>query len=193
MIVKSTAGAIALALLSPALISSSNPVLFGDYPLVKKVTCDRGTGTAFRIGRTRFLSVDHVTRNTGCKIDGVAFWTQPEPEADFSVLEVPIGRGGAFKVSCEGFKRGQHYWAIGWAGGRVQRVISLYSYGTYADNGMAVLIGSPTVIPGMSGGPVINERGEVVGTVNMYNPWQPISLSRALRDTGVCKSVAGRA
>ena len=180
-------GAIALALSSPASLPAA-PQVFGDYPLVKKVQCDEGSGTAFRVGRTRFLSVDHVTKHTNCRIEGVQFWTQAEPKLDFSVLDVPLPRGGAFKISCEGFVRGRHYWAIGHAYGGPQRVIGLYSYGYRAANGMDILIGSPTVIPGMSGGIVMNSAGEAVGTVNMFSPFFPISLSRALKDTSLCNS-----
>jgi S1-C subfamily serine protease len=45
------------------------------------------------------------------------------------------------------------------------------------------------VIPGMSGGPVIDQTGAVVGTTNAYMPDTGISFSRDLRDT----SFAGRA
>ena len=181
--------AAALALCIPSSLASAIPT-FGDYPLVKKITCGKGSGTAFRVGRTTLLSVDHVTRNEACKIDGVAFWVKPEPDTDFSVIELAGPKAGGFKINCEGFKAGEYYWAIGHAMGGAQRVISLYSYGRYAWNGMAALWGYPTVIPGMSGGPIINIRGEVVGTVNMYNPFAPVSLSRELRDTSVCKGKA---
>jgi S1-C subfamily serine protease len=52
--------------------------------------------------------------------------------------------------------------------------------------GKRVLIGEYNYIPGMSGGPVLDELGQVVGTVNAYIPGTPISLSREMRDTSVC-------
>ena len=51
---------------------------------------------------------------------------------------------------------------------------------------MRYLLG-PQVIPGMSGGPILNSRGEVVGVVNRYTREMPLSYSRALKDTSVCR------
>lgn len=38
----------------------------------------------------------------------------------------------------------------------------------------------------MSGGPVFNSAGRVVGVVNGYNKGAPLSYSQALKDTALC-------
>jgi hypothetical protein len=38
----------------------------------------------------------------------------------------------------------------------------------------------------MSGGVVMNDKGEAVGTINAYIPGTGVSMSRDLKDTSVC-------
>jgi hypothetical protein len=59
-----------------------------------------------------------------------------------------------------------------------------------AANGMVGLRGLPTVIPGMSGGVVLNEAGEAVGVINMFTPFDQWSLSRSLSETSLCRKPA---
>jgi hypothetical protein len=159
-----------------------------NYPLVHQVLCLEGKGTAFRVGRTRFLSVAHVTTMHGCAIDGVPIIDNIEDRKnDFSAVDVPTPKLGGFKVNCDGFIPGQWYHAIGYAWGLpVQTSIAVYATYLKAPGGKRVLIGPYTVIPGMSGGPVLNSKGEVVGLVNAYLPGTALSFSRELKDTEAC-------
>jgi S1-C subfamily serine protease len=77
--------------------------------------------------------------------------------------------------------------AIGYAGGWSWQTMTrhLATYQVSRD-GLQVLIGYPSVIPGMSGGAVVNERGEVVGIINAYVKGSPLSFSRPLKDTSIC-------
>lgn len=131
------------------------------------------------------ISVNHVTSLHGCFIDGQPAVPHPEDNLDFSTIDLPAK---GLRINCEGFKDNEIYWAVGYAwGGPVQRVITLVGTGQKdSSTGEAILLGNPTVIPGMSGGPILNSRGEVVGTVNQYSPMFPLSLSRELRDTSLC-------
>jgi hypothetical protein len=183
------AGAIALAFCPASLASAVTPVTIHlHYPMVHQVKCDKGLGSAFRVGPTRFISVDHVTRNTGCTIDGQPFSAVAEDGLDFSVVEIPtLRRLGGLKINCGGFHRGDYVYASGYAYGRPwQQMVILRATGQH-DGNLAVLYGAPSVIPGMSGGPVMNARGEVVGTINRYMPFFPYSFSQELKGTSVCK------
>lgn len=184
-------GALALALFSPALVSTSAKPDYTHRPLIHRVDCDDSRGTAFRVGPTRFISVAHVTDGVNCTIDGHRFTHVDDPGLDFSVIEVPTyRRGGAFRINCGGFKVGEYVFASGYAKGLPwQQTVTLRATGQVIE-GLRLLWGAPTVIPGMSGGPLMNAQGEVVGTVNRYSPWMPMSWSQPLSETSVCKGKA---
>jgi hypothetical protein len=189
MIRKSAFSALALAFSSPALLSNAPPTIHIHYPLVKQVKCFGSRGTAFRIGPTQMLSVAHVTDAFGCTIEGQPFTAVTDEGLDFVVIEVPasLRRSGALRINCGGFIPGQYYWASGYARGMPwQQQVVVRAWPDKA-GGQQVLYGYPTFIPGMSGGPVMNAAGEVVGLVNRYHPFAPFSLSLALKDTSICK------
>lgn len=179
----------------PAALSlvSANPPLDAptvgpNNPLVAKVSCAFNSGTAFRIGRYTWLSVAHVTKGAGCTIGGEPFkleWN--DPKRDFAILHLEKRPGKGLAIDCQGFKRGRIYLAIGHARGLdVQTTIPLVATGD-TDDGFAVLRGIWTVIPGQSGGPIIDrETGKVVGTVNVYVPHMGLSGSIPLSETSVC-------
>ena len=180
-----------LAIALPALLlanSGHDPVKANvvAYPQVKQVDCATGKGSAFLTDRG-WISVAHVTNQLGCAIDGTPIGAAREGTLDFSRVDY-AGKGRGFKVNCDGFKAGTYVWAIGFAGGYSWQTMTRHLV-TYKDSGdgLRLLLGAPTVIPGMSGGPVLNEAGEVVGVVNAYSLGFPVSFSRALRDTSVCK------
>lgn len=158
------------------------------YPGVVQVICDRTLGTAFRIGPHKLLSVTHVTGNEGCKVEGDQLYTNHEgPGQDFSILATAARGRDFLRLNCGGIAPGQWLFSVGYARGwpKQQRIL-LRATGGYTSNGMAVLRGRETVIPGMSGGPVMNASGEVVATVNAYNSFFGLSFVRVLKDTAIC-------
>jgi hypothetical protein len=179
---------IALACAALSCVSATAPAPTVTYAPVEQVFCAGSLGTAFRIRGGKFLSVAHVTSGEGCTIDGALLNAVPEEGLDFSVIE-GLPKGMSFKINCDGFVPGQWYHAIGHARGLpAQTVVTIYATTYRHPDGMVIFFGPQTVIPGMSGGPVLNQAGEVVGMVNAYNPFFGLSFSRELKDTSLCRS-----
>lgn len=182
----------ASALLAAAftLVSASpeTSLRFVAYPLVHKVSCDEGAGTAFRVGVNHWLSVAHVTGLHHCTVDGKNISvTEQDGARDFARFDTVGAVPNGFRINCKGFVPGQWYFAIGHAFGKpFQTLLAVYATYAKAPDGRRVLIGEYAFIPGMSGGPVLNEAGEVVGVINAYVPGTPISISRELKDTSIC-------
>lgn len=166
----------------------SGSLRFVMYPLVHKVSCDEGSGSAFRVGGNHWLTVAHVATLSHCAIDGdPVSATELDGKNDFARLDTGSGFRSGIKVNCHGFVPGQWYFAIGHALGKpFQTLLAVYATYAKTPDGKRVFIGDHDFIPGMSGGPVLNEAGEVVGTVNAFIPGTPISLSRELKDTSIC-------
>ena len=157
---------------------------FVAYPQIQQVHCTEGMGTAFR-AKGRWLSVNHVTMLHNCHIGTKAIAAKQEGNLDFSIAGPALG---GFEIDCAGFQEGEPYYAVGYANGfPVQRLVVLKGTGAFDDNGMAVLFGIQTLIPGMSGGPILSKEGKVVGLNNMFHRWLPLSLSVELKQTSLCR------
>jgi hypothetical protein len=153
---------------------------------VEKVTCIPGVGSAFRIGKNTFVSVKHVTSLGGCVIDGKPIEVvYTHPTKDFSIIKAD-SPGPTLRIDCGGFVANRKYSARGYARGIAE--ISIELVGTGKERaGLSILWGIFTVIPGQSGGAVIDDlTGKVVGTINAYDAPQGYSGSVELRGTPLC-------
>jgi hypothetical protein len=181
-LVVSSAQAVPETTLTPVDVDSAKPIL--------QVACPakggRSMGTAFRIGRV-IISANHVTDYSGCSIDGAPISSRHTPGLDFSIT--PSADGAFLKIDCAGYIEGHQYLAIGYARG-MPFLTGVALRGTGQKSGLfSLLSGIFTVVPGMSGGPIIDvDTGKVVGIVNIYDAANGISGSVALKDTPVCKA-----
>jgi hypothetical protein len=189
MIVKACiAGALALAL-DPI---DFGPTTFTQHPYVEKVQCDRGSGTAFKIKDGRWLTVAHVSENTGCQIDGKPITTTYVDEVgDFSIITFDDNRTGGIEVNCNGFKDGEWYFGIGHGKGYSVPQVKAVRYSAiltfFYSPRWAILVAN-RFVPGMSGGVVLDQTGRAVGLVNAYGTVERISFSRELARTNICQS-----
>ena len=144
-------------------------------------------GTGFRIG-SLLVTAKHVISHEKCFYvgGGNAEIAYSSPSLDYAILKG--GKGPFIKVDCGGFVKGKKYLAVGYArGAPYLTTVELTATGSNAD-GFAILSGIFTFIPGMSGGPVIDEEtGKVVGLINVFQEPEGISGSVELKNTSVCK------
>ena len=160
------------------------------HPEVVRVDCIPGRGSAFWVGPHTLISVAHVTSLGGCFINGKPIHVI-ETKGDFAVLQSDDATDEWLRIDCSGFVSGHTYTAIGYARGLpVQTTVDVVATGE-TFNGFSRLWGVFTVIPGQSGGPVIDtSTGKAVGTVNVYDPQRGDSGSVALKDTPQCGAKA---
>lgn len=180
---------LALALVVPQL----GDIVIPPQAFAEIVCVDRTgitAGTAFRIGPGLMLSVNHVTSAKGqCFVGGKPMTIRYTSRAtDFSM----IGGGpeGPFlKVDCGGFVKGHSYLALGYARGLPELTrVELTANGEMYQ-GRAVLTGMFVVVPGQSGGPIIDkETGEVTGVVEAENFEEGTSWSIPLSATPACQA-----
>ena len=184
----------AASLLIPSPVAPANmtPMVVVSPDAIVQVMCFGkdwiSAGTAFRVGPTGLaFSVNHVTTSTGqCFVAGkplnIAY---KSPDRDFS--EILVEAGPYLQVDCGGFVKGRKYVAFGYARGLSDVVsVELTALGKTNQN-ESLLYGMIPVIPGMSGGPILDaETGKVVGTVNMEDFEDGLSWSVPLSDTPVC-------
>jgi hypothetical protein len=178
--------------LLPAATPQQSDLVAQEYPLVHRVDCFEGRGSAFRVGQNHWMSVAHVTALHLCEIGGDPFTvTNQDGADDFAQMDTDTGVPNGLPIDCRGFVPGHWYWAIGYPGGH-ERQLAVAIYATIytaEQNGQRIFVGVHTVIPGMSGGPVLDpQTGAVVGTVNAYDPDDHLSFSRELKDTAACRS-----
>ena len=185
------------AFAAAALVVSQIPVVPVVQPAsvedARVLRCDGYSGTVWRISGDRYITADHVSGARSCTMDGTpARVIHRDLRGDFAVISTSRGSGREYEIDCGGYAAGQFYRAIGWAGGRDLLALPVVASGS----DWIGTIGNDTgqrrfhrlsgiVYPGMSGGPVINREGKVVGIVNAGSPFG-LFLSRPLSETALC-------
>lgn len=183
---------ISLLLMGAGISERKNEPFYHPQSSVKRVMCREGSGTAFLIRPSTYVSADHVTQMTDCQVDDQNInLTFTSPEQDFSVFTVNDATGKPLKINCDGFHPGERYQSIGYPGD--QKYVTNLQATRYSGRvvldlkvrpKMRLLIGA--IFHGMSGGPIINSGGEVVGINNAESLHETIGLSQELRDTHLC-------
>jgi hypothetical protein len=181
-----------LAVAFAALTSAApSPVEKVPYSSIKLIRCGRASGTLFQVAPGVLMTAAHVTRNGPCSVDDVPLEIMLEDNAlDYALLRGTVGQ--PMTLLCKEMKRGRTFYGIGYAGGRYRMDSRLFAQSRTKANvegtsysGMMRFGGG--VIPGMSGGPVIDGEGRVVAIVNASNAELSTALGRSVKDTILCR------
>lgn len=178
---------------------------FYNINTIKLIQCvdsdgDHFSGTGFVIGKNRVATAAHVIYGaTSCVVDHkpMSFVTA-DTEMDFAVVAVDLGDNPPVAAfSCEGYTPGEVYFSIGWSRGQDEAVTKLVATGEtaemhatgeypYKTADLQILKG--LMFAGMSGGPIIDMNGRVVG-VNNTSDERTEAGSRPLADTKLCSAL----
>ena len=173
-----------------------------DLKSVKLIFCGANVGTVVVIDDRTLLTANHVTEGNLACIDDitgdVGSVDLRDTENDISTIKFArktFSDDHKLKISCKGFKKNNIYYAVGWERGTDLVVNRLKATGSFrtinAEHSrfehVSVLIGR--MVKGMSGGPVIDKNGKMVG-MNTATDSIATAFSKAMRDTVFCYSAS---
>jgi S1-C subfamily serine protease len=174
---------------SPARAETIVTPFFIELANIERLNCGNATGSGVRIDGALVLTAYHVVAHRTCTIDGMPVSVAHVDEKnDVAVVRTVYEEETRAPLTCGGFVAGKAYFAVGWARGRSLIVQRMTGTGDTAKakgdfHGMAILRGLS--FPGMSGGAIVDELGQLVGVVNAGNPYGH-TLSRPLAQTYIC-------
>lgn len=167
---------------------------------IRRIRCAKSHGTGFMVGKDTMITAHHVIDGaTGCVDDETGNALEVisfNRDQDTAVVRFANMPKRWLKVDCGRFVTDQTYYALGFAGvGQADIMLTRmrgranYESGRDGQNfasfwAMRSLAG--VIIGGMSGGPIINDRGHVVGMNNLTGDYYKTGLSREMADTYLC-------
>lgn len=156
--------------------------------LIQQIVCGTWTGTGSRIDSDLVLTAAHVASHDDCTIGGQPARVEYiNGGLDIAVMRIaspaPTAR---MVISCAKPKPGGTYFAVGYAFGRVFAVQRYVGTGGKAPgSGQAIFQG--LAFGGMSGGPMVDENGQIIGVVTQRNSsGTALTSARLLKDTYLC-------
>lgn len=200
-----------IGILTVVALAGCSSVPSSELPLLHRSTVmiehDKGHGSGLIIGKNRVLTAYHVVQGDGLGVRffngqsnaGSVIWT--DPERDLAVIDVAVPEGHpAAKLSCELPQPGQHVISIGHPIQSQWVVVGGYLPKGGLVAGRYVSLGFPVGL-GTSGGPVFDERGEVIGitlailaertsTEAAYDQFKDTGIGLMLPSSDFCRTIA---
>lgn len=144
------------------------------------------TGSAFKVGPDTYITAEHVVSQGVCFVAGQRVTvTSTDERTDYATFTGPASPA-VLRTTCAGFKPGRTYVARGYPGGGSYNIFAPWQAVNAKIRGFQVFMAADS-IPGMSGGPLLDETGAAVGVVSMRWP----ARSMPLKGTTFCGLRAG--
>ena len=159
-----------------------------DAAAIVKVYCKRASGavygTAFKVTERAYITARHVVHGGECFVGGKPITvTSEDAPSDYATFIGPKSNA-VIKVRCSAPIEREIFIARGYPGGSARNFYLPWLATAAVMRGFepfGVFIGE--AYPGMSGGPVIDKRGRVIGVVSKRLPTQ----ATIMKETGYCK------
>ena len=194
---------------APPQITVIVPEPWLDLQAIRHLTCGDFVGTGEIIKPNLVLTAAHVVQDRNTCIDtatgALGNIVIRDNTLDLALLQFPsdVLPQRIVHISCQGFKNGEVYYSLGWMLGKefvIEKMIGtgiiIHSITTFSGGNFTNLyMLNGTLIPGMSGGPILDSEGEMVGT-NQTTDWNGVDNmghyagSRQLSDSFLCPSTA---
>lgn len=192
-------------LLLAAALAASPPITDTRATPVYPMTCSTffiptGKGTVFRV-KDRIVTAAHVWDTGKCRPKGSDKRSvRMERHLDYvDIIDKDLA-AARYEVACEPFSPNRHYVAAGFPGASRQlteiriRNTGYYPKIIYPKTNQEIIklwqfagVDGGRAAPGMSGGPVLNDEGKVVGIILAYDPTGWGTYVRSVMDTPLCK------
>jgi hypothetical protein len=166
---------------------------------VRKIQCGKYVGTAWHIRKGIWMTAGHVTQDKKdkyvCSIENhigdIIYFDEKE---DTALVYIPDITASDAHITCKPFVNYREYRSIGFATGRALISTDITALPFYKDFDMKdvdlphMRLMYGLIIPGMSGGPIVDRYGVVFGinTLSVIKD-NSRSASRELRDTILCR------
>lgn len=179
--------------------TSVNTPYLTNLDLIPVIDCGGNYGTGAWISDDQIITAHHVvTGKKACTVRGKPVQIIYSNRADdFAVVRLASGHQQRLPYSCGGFVAGETYLAIGHTRSKQDFALTHLTATNEVINTKDGKTGQPfpsvrvlrgIVRKGMSGGPIINMQGQIVGTVNAQeeNLSKQVVYARDLKDTYLC-------
>lgn len=179
------------------------PEIFLNFADIRNIQCldsnlkEGYNGTASIINSNTLVTSDHIVVSDLCFDMATGVPLKPffqSKEQDISLLRIPVDwKDQTININCNGLKVGKTYTSLGYPFGKYfvmtkLKIVRGTEFIEMKDRKVEKLTKAKgTIIPGMSGGPVLNEKGEMVGINAGTNLAYGMGLIRDLKDTDLCK------
>lgn len=189
--------------LPPSMMEAVNPTF--NVSAVRLIECDKWAGSGFLIDDNILVTALHVATGTKCvdAATGKPLKTYyKDPARDFALMSGDLPDMPYIKISCQRYVANQHYTAYGissyFSDSELIRSVKATATGEHKNvdyrdgggaKGIAYLVAN--TVPGMSGGPYVDDDGYAHGMVNAGSTILGIptgvSYSYEFTDTILCR------